>query len=99
VQSDSIFNRYRRYGSIDKRDNIRIREISLAYVVPDAVSNMMRVGRTMVTFAAQNVQWWDQCNCVDPNMTYLGGADFGETAGFLAMPQPRMFKLSVRTSF
>ncbi|HUF51833.1 MAG TPA: TonB-dependent receptor [Longimicrobiales bacterium] len=99
VQSDSIFNRFRRYGSHDKRDNIRIREISAAYVVPDAIASRLRMGRTMITFAAQNVQWWDDCNCVDPNMTYRGGADFGETAGFLAMPQPRMFKFSIRTTF
>jgi hypothetical protein len=32
-------------------------------------------------------------------MAYQGGADFGESAGFLAMPQPRLFKLSVRSSF
>jgi hypothetical protein len=36
---------------------------------------------------------------MDPNMTYQGGADFGETAGFLGQPQARMFKLSVRTTF
>jgi hypothetical protein len=36
---------------------------------------------------------------MDPNMTYLGGSDFGETSGFLAQPQPRMFKLSIRTTF
>jgi hypothetical protein len=99
VQSDSIYNRYRRYGSTDKRDNIRIREISLGFVVPESFSNRFRMSRTMITLSAQNVNWWDDCNCVDPNMTYQGGADFGETAGFLAMPQPRVFRLNIRTTF
>ena len=99
VASDSLDNRYRRFGSTDKRDNIRIREISLGFIVPEGLSSKLGVSRTMITLAAQNVHWWDDCNCVDPNMTYLGGADFGETAGFLAMPQPRMFKLSIRTTF
>jgi outer membrane receptor for ferrienterochelin and colicin len=99
VQSDSLYNRYRRYGSNDKRDNIRLRELSVGYAVPESISSRFGLSRTMVTFAAQNVQWWDDCNCSDPNMTYLGGADFGESAGFLAMPQPRLFKLSIRTTF
>jgi TonB-dependent SusC/RagA subfamily outer membrane receptor len=99
VQSDSIYNRYTRYGSTDKRDNIRIREISLGFSLPEAFSAKLGLSQTMVTLAAQNLHWWDDCNCVDPNMTYLGGADFGEASGFLAMPQPRQFKLSVRTSF
>jgi TonB-dependent SusC/RagA subfamily outer membrane receptor len=99
VASDSLYNLHRRISSTDKRDNFRIREISLAYTVPENLSAKLGLSRTQINFAAQNVHWWDECNCVDPNMTYLGGADFGETAGFLAQPQPRMFKLSIRTTF
>lgn len=99
VASDSFYNKWRRVSSTDKRDNVRIREVSLGYSVPESISAKFGLSRTMINLAAQNLQWWDDCHCVDPNMTYLGGADFGETAGFLAMPQPRMFKLSVRTTF
>jgi TonB-dependent SusC/RagA subfamily outer membrane receptor len=99
VQSDSIYNRFRRYSSFDPRENIRIREISLGVAVPEAFSARLGLSRTTITLSAQNVHWWDHCNCVDPNMTYQGGRDFGEATGFLAMPQPRQFKLSVRTIF
>jgi TonB-dependent starch-binding outer membrane protein SusC len=99
VQSDSIYNLWRTISPIDKRDNVRIRELSLGYQVPESLSNRLGISRTQITLAGQNLNWWDKCNCQDPNMTYLGGEDFGETAGFLAQPQPRMFKLSIRTTF
>jgi hypothetical protein len=97
--SDSIYQLWRVISPVDSRENIRIREISLSYQVPESLSAKLGVSRTMITLAGQNLNWWDSCHCQDPNMTYLGGADFGETAGFLAQPQPRMFKLSVRTTF
>src|SRR5690606_5061928 len=97
VASDSLYNLFRTVGSIDKRDNVRIREVSLTYQLPEALTGRLGFGRTQLTLAAQNLHWWDDCHCMDPNMNYLGGADFGENAGFLAQPQPRMFKLSLRT--
>jgi TonB-dependent SusC/RagA subfamily outer membrane receptor len=99
VASDSIYNLWRTITSNDPRDHIRLREVSLGYQVPESLSARLGLSRTMITVAAQNVQWWDKCNCVDPNMTYQGGRDFGEIDGFLAQPQPRMFKISIRTTF
>jgi hypothetical protein len=97
--SDSIFNLWRTISPVDSRENIRIREISIGWQVPESFSNRLGVSRTTVTLAGQNLQWWDHCHCMDPNMSYQGGADFGEGAGFLGQPQPRMFKFSVRTTF
>jgi TonB-dependent SusC/RagA subfamily outer membrane receptor len=97
--SDSLYNYFRLIGSPDKRDNVRIRELSLSFQLPELLTSRFGLGRTQLTFAGQNLHWWDDCHCMDPNMAYQGGSDFGESAGFLAQPQPRMFKLSVRTSF
>ena len=86
----------------DKRENIRIREVSVVYSMPQSLTSRLGLGNTTLTLSGQNLQWWDDCNCMDPNMTYLGGRDdqLSDVAqGFLAMPAPRMFKLSVRTSF
>ena len=99
VASDSIYQLWRTISPIDSRENIRIRELSIGYQVPESLSNRLGLSRTSITLAGQNLQWWDSCNCMDPNMTYQGGADFGETSGFLGQPQARMFKLSVRTTF
>jgi TonB-dependent SusC/RagA subfamily outer membrane receptor len=97
--SDSLYNLFRTVGSPDSRDNVRIRELSLTYQVAEALTARLGLGRTQVTLAAQNLQWWDDCRCMDPNMNYEGGADFDVDSGFLAQPQPRMFKLSIRTTF
>jgi TonB-dependent starch-binding outer membrane protein SusC len=99
TKSDSLFNYMNLVSTMDKRDNIRIREVSIVYSMPQSLTSRLGLGNTTLTLSGQNLQWWDDCNCVDPNMTYLGGASFGEQQGFLAMPTPRMFKLALRTSF
>lgn len=100
ARSDSLYN-LSRLGITwrEPRDNIRIRELSLGYTVPDDLAARLGLGRTILTLAAQNLQWWDNCNCMDPNMNYLGGDDSSVNSTFLAQPQARMFKLSLRTSF
>ncbi|MGH7461823.1 MAG: hypothetical protein ACREMA_12470, partial [Longimicrobiales bacterium] len=83
----------------EPRENIRIRELSIGYSVPESLSAKLGFSRTMITFAAQNLQWWDNCHCMDPNMNYTGGDDDSVNSTFLGQPQARMFKLSIRTTF
>jgi len=96
--SDSLKNYFTLVSAYDSRDNIRIRELSLTYTVPEEWLGALGLGRTTLTASAQNVYWWDDCHCMDPNMSYRGGASFS-FSGFLAMPQPRKFLFSIRTSF
>ncbi len=84
---------------IDKRDNVRLREISLAWNVPDRLSSAFGVGRTSVTLSGQNIMWWDDCHCVDPNMNWAGASSFGFNNGFLMQPAPRVFRMQIRTRF
>lgn len=97
--ADSLNNYFTLVSAFDKRDNIRIREVSLSYELPSGLTNALGVGRTTLTLMGQNLYWWDDCHCVDPNIAYRGGADFGFNSGFLAAPQPRKFIASLRTSF
>jgi hypothetical protein len=97
--SDSVYNYWNAVSAYDPRDNIRIRELSLSYELPTGLVGAFGLGRTSLTLAAQNLQWWDNCQCRDPNMAYRGGADFGFASGFLAMPQARKFLATLRTSF
>jgi TonB-dependent SusC/RagA subfamily outer membrane receptor len=96
--ADSLLNYYTLYTPFDKRDNIRLRELSVACTLPAGLSDRVGLGRTVVTLSGQNLMWWDDCNCMDPDMNYLGGSTLGQS-GFLAMPQSRRFLLSIRTSF
>jgi len=97
--ADSVYNYWNLVSAYSPRDHIRIRELSLSYELPTGLIGAFGLGRTTLTVAAQNLYWWDDCHCRDPNMAYRGGADFGFASGFLAMPQPRKFLATLRTSF
>ena len=98
-KADSVLQYWSILDAIDSRDNVRIREVSLSYTLPDRWSNRASLGRTQLTLSGQNLNWWDHCNCVDPNMNWAGGDSFGIASGFLAQPAPRQFRFSVRTKF
>jgi TonB-dependent starch-binding outer membrane protein SusC len=102
AQSDSLFDYFNLVSAFDSRDHVRIRELSMSYQLPDEWLSGLGLQRTTVTLSGQNLHWWDDCNCMDPNMQYRGGDDDSTgfiTSGFLAMPQPRRFVMSIRTNF
>ncbi|MCC6316690.1 MAG: TonB-dependent receptor [Gemmatimonadaceae bacterium] len=98
-RSDSIFQWASILTHFDKRDNVRLREVSLTWQVPANLSSFFKVGRTTISAAGQNLMWWDDCNCVDPNMNWAGADPFTVASGFLAQPSPRQVRLQVRTRF
>jgi hypothetical protein len=99
AQTDSLTDFFTLFPARDSRDNVRIREITLAYQMPETLTQKIGLGRTTLTLAAKNVHWWDDCRCEDPNMNYTGGSSFSIGQGFLTTPAPRQFLLTVRTSF
>jgi TonB-dependent SusC/RagA subfamily outer membrane receptor len=98
-RADSIYQWASILSHVDKRDNVRLREISVSWQLPERISALAHVGMTSVTLSGQNLMWWDDCNCVDPNMNWAGASSFGVGSGFLAQPSPRIVRLSVRTRF
>ena len=99
AKSDSLFNYFNLVNAADQRDNIRLREISFSYQLPNGLMSKFGLGRTTLTLAGQNVMWWDDCNCREPNANWQGGADFGFNSDFLGAPQPRKFVATLRTNF
>ncbi|HEY7235260.1 MAG TPA: TonB-dependent receptor [Gemmatimonadaceae bacterium] len=98
-QADSVFNYWSLFDAVDSRNNVRLREISLSYTIPERLLSRTNLGRTQLTLSGQNVMWWDHCHCVDPNMNWAGGDSFGIANGFLAQPAPRQYRLAIRTRF
>lgn len=96
--ADSVLNWHRLVTAVDSRDHIRLQEIALQYTVPESLTSMAGLQRTTLTLSGYNLYWWDNCNCPDPNQQYRGGSSFN-TSPFLALPQARQFKLTVRTRF
>ncbi|MGQ0765465.1 MAG: TonB-dependent receptor domain-containing protein [Gemmatimonadota bacterium] len=97
--SDSLFQHASILDFFDKRDNVRLRELSLTYQVPEGWSGKLGLGRSSIQFSGQNLNWWDDCHCVDPNMNWAGASAFGIGSGFLAQPSPRQFRFHIRTQF
>ena len=98
-QADSIKQYASILNYIDKRDNIRLRELSLSWNAPDRFASMLGLGVTSVTLSGQNLMWWDNCHCVDPNMNWAGASSFNFNNGFLMQPAPRVYRLQLRTRF
>ena len=100
VASDSLLDFFRLARANDKRDQIRIQEVSVSYSFPTSFTSSLGLGRTSATLSGQNLMWWDNCHCADPSMAYRGGnTTVITTSGFLAQPQPRTFIFSLRTTF
>ena len=95
--SDSVADYHRTAYPVDKRDHIRLQEVSVSYAVPEGLAGRIGLKRTTVTLSGYNLHWWDDCNCTDPSQKYHA-SDFVATP-FLGLPQPRRFLLSVRTRF
>jgi TonB-dependent SusC/RagA subfamily outer membrane receptor len=95
--SDSVLQYMSIINTIDSRDNVRFRELSLSWAVPQSLTVPRGLGLMSVTFSGLNLNWWDHCHCVDPNMNWAGGSDFNVANGFLAQPAPRSFRLTVRS--
>ncbi|MEY4857006.1 MAG: hypothetical protein RLZZ97_1836 [Gemmatimonadota bacterium] len=98
-QADSINQWSSILTHFDKRDNVRLREVSLTWQVPEGLSKWFGTQRTTMSLAGQNLMWWDGCNCVDPNMNWAGADSFTINSGFLAQPAARQFRLQIRTRF
>ncbi|MEP6494555.1 MAG: TonB-dependent receptor [bacterium] len=97
--SDSAVNYWHTFDAFDKRDNVRLRTVSLAFEVPDEYARYVRFGKTSVVLSANNIMWWDKCRCNDPNSNWAGADSFGNNGAFLTDPSPRTFRMTVRTRF
>ena len=99
-KADSVYDYHKILTPIDKRDHIRLQEVSLSYTVSRGMAGMLGLERTTVTLSGYNLHWWDDCNCQDPNAKdSAADTGYNSTRSFMALPQPRRFLLSVRTHF
>jgi TonB-dependent starch-binding outer membrane protein SusC len=106
AQADSLLDYFTLFGSVDKRDNIRLGEVSLQYNVPASFTGKLGLGPSSLVLSGQNLMWWDDCNCRDPNGAWRAGTEttggdeiaFGNS-DFLSNPQPRRFVFTIRTTF
>ncbi len=97
--ADSAVALWSRFTDIRSRDNVELREISLAWQVPQALSSRARLGQTTLTLSAHNIMWWDHCACQDPYTNWAGASAFNVASAFLTDPAPRQFRITVRSRY
>jgi hypothetical protein len=97
--SDSATKYWALFDDPEKRDNTRIRQISVTYEIPDFLSSRLGLGRTTFTASEQNVKIWANCHCQDPDFATYVGSDFSGSLGFLADPAPHQFRFAIRSRF
>ncbi|MCE2397890.1 MAG: TonB-dependent receptor [Gemmatimonadetes bacterium] len=85
---------------IDRRDHVRLQDVSIVYTVPQVFASRLGLDRTTVTLSGYNLHWWDDCRCEDPNnKSFADDTGVASTISSFGVPQPRRFLLSVRTRF
>ena len=97
--SDSVIKYWALFDDPEKRDNVRLRQLSLTYDLPVAMSSRLGLGETSFTAAAQNVKIWADCHCQDPDFATSTGSDFATALAFLADPAPHQFRFTIRSRF
>ena len=97
--SDSVIKYWALFDDPEKRDNVRLRQISLTYDLPVSLSSRLGLGNTSFTAAAQNVKIWADCHCQDPDFATSTGSDFATALAFLADPAPHQFRFTIRSRF
>lgn len=93
---------------IRKADFVKLREISLSYLVPAGATDALGVSNASVTVAGRNLWMWTKYNFEDTDQAGLGSPDpevnFSSTSAFgrtdyASIPMLRNFSVSVRFSF
>jgi hypothetical protein len=83
----------------EKADYLDLREVSLSYLLPDAWTERVRLRHTSLRLSGRNLYLWTKFPGVDPQTNWRGNTPVGASSDFDSQPIPRIFLLTVRTSF
>jgi len=92
-------NTMRQSSFISRGDFVKLRELSLAYQVPNAwVQSFLPVSSMTIRLAGRNLLTFTDYDGVDPEVNWSGADNF-VGAEFYTVPPARRVSLSVRTTF
>ena len=84
---------------VESADYIALRELSLSFDMPDGWVRPVRFRNTSLRLSGRNLKLWTRFPGVDPQTNWRGNVSVGGSADFDSQPIPRIFLLTVRTSF
>ena len=83
----------------EKADYLSLRELSLSYQLPDSWMQRVRLRHTGLRLSGRNLYLWTKFPGVDPQTNWRGNTPVGASSDFDSQPIPRIFLVTVRTSF
>jgi hypothetical protein len=84
---------------VEKADYLALREVGLTFQLPDRWTSRAALRHTSLRLSSRNVYLWTKFPGVDPQLTWRGNVSVGGSADFDSQPIPRIFLLTLRTSF
>jgi len=75
-----------------------LREVSVTYNLPQALSSKIGFARTSLTLSGQNLGVWTDYSGLDPEISSTGQTNF-VTQEFLSQPPIRSWKIRLNLSF
>lgn len=85
-------------GFFESADFVKLRELSLSFMVPSELARTFRSSDLRLTLAGRNLATWTDYRGLDPEVNYGGQANF--TSGdFATLPPNRVFTLRVDATF
>lgn len=100
--ADSLNNLVQTVGSsiyIEPAGYTSIRELAVAYQMPDALLSRVGLRRSSIRLSARNVWLFTEFSGISPETNYRGAANLGGGEDFDTQPVPRIFLLTFRTSW
>ena len=84
-------------GYTNDASYVKLREVSVAYTLPDNLNRMARVNRATIGIAGRNLHTWTKYPGLDPEASFLGGTRGGGFSFFdqTTNPQATQWVLSV----
>jgi TonB-linked SusC/RagA family outer membrane protein len=79
----------------------KLREVSVTYTLPDALTRRLHTGRASVSLAGRNLHTWTDYPGLEPEAMFLGGTRGGNFGAFeqTTLPQLTQWVASVNLSF
>jgi TonB-dependent SusC/RagA subfamily outer membrane receptor len=100
--ADSLLDYVNTIGStvfVEPADYRTLREVALSFQIPDRFSSMLSLRRTSLRLSGRNLYLWTRFPGVDPQVNQRGNVNVGGSTDFDSQPIPRIFLVTVRTTF
>lgn len=85
-------------GYIEKADFVKLRELSISFLVPTRYTDRLRLGKSSLMLAGRNLATWSDYSGLDPEVSQQGQTNFS-TRDFMSQPPARYYTARINLSY